>query len=429
MILKGSQRGGARQLARHLLNRQDNDHVELHAVQGFMAEDLAGALAETHAISRATKCRQFMFSLSLSPPKDAQATIADFEAAIELAAEKLGLAGQPRVIVFHEKQARRHAHVVFSRIDSEALKAINLPFWKERLSELSRELFLTHGWALPKGLSDPALADPLNFGLEEWQVAKRAKRDPRELKAAFKQCWSRSDSRAAFVAALRERGFWLCRGDRRGFVAQDYQGNLYSLSRWLDVPSKELKSRLGSPEQQPSVAEAKEKIAKTLTATATRIMADVAQREAQAAQPLLARKRELTERHRHEREKLEKSQRARFEQEALARAARLRRGLRGMWDWITGRRRKSLQAMVVETQATEQRDRAERDLLSQQQRKDVRPLQARIERHQQHYERQWQAARSLAPAAGYQHLPTQPKLGPLPRVDLQRDELDVGLEL
>lgn len=32
--------------------------------------------------------------------------------------------GQPRAVVFHEKENRRHCHVVWSRIDTEAMKAI-----------------------------------------------------------------------------------------------------------------------------------------------------------------------------------------------------------------------------------------------------------------------------------------------------------------
>ena len=69
MILKGSQRSGAKQLAGHLLNERDNEHVSLLELRGFVADDLHGALAEAYAVSRGTKCKQFMFSLSLNPPK------------------------------------------------------------------------------------------------------------------------------------------------------------------------------------------------------------------------------------------------------------------------------------------------------------------------------------------------------------------------
>ena len=49
MILKGSQRAGAKQLSQHLLNERDNDHVTVLDVRGFVAEELGAALAEAHA--------------------------------------------------------------------------------------------------------------------------------------------------------------------------------------------------------------------------------------------------------------------------------------------------------------------------------------------------------------------------------------------
>jgi hypothetical protein len=61
MILKGSQRGGARQLAAHLLNVKDNDHVALQELRGFLSDDLQGAFDETHAIAKGTRCKQFCF--------------------------------------------------------------------------------------------------------------------------------------------------------------------------------------------------------------------------------------------------------------------------------------------------------------------------------------------------------------------------------
>jgi hypothetical protein len=40
MILKASQRGGAKQLGLHLLRTDENEHVELHEIRGFL--QLAG---------------------------------------------------------------------------------------------------------------------------------------------------------------------------------------------------------------------------------------------------------------------------------------------------------------------------------------------------------------------------------------------------
>ena len=162
MILHGNSRGGARDLAIHLMRDVSNDHVELYQVRGFMSDDLFEALDEVDALSRGTRCEKFLFSLSLSPPKDAHVRAEDFEKAIDKAEEALGLLGQPRAIVFHEKgdQRDRHAHAVWSRIDSSQMKAIPLPYNRMRLRQVSRELFVERGWDVPRGLIDRSERNP-----------------------------------------------------------------------------------------------------------------------------------------------------------------------------------------------------------------------------------------------------------------------------
>ena len=43
MILKASQRGGGQNLAAHLMRMDENEHVEIHEIRGFVADDLHGA--------------------------------------------------------------------------------------------------------------------------------------------------------------------------------------------------------------------------------------------------------------------------------------------------------------------------------------------------------------------------------------------------
>ena len=60
MILVGNQRGGAKDLALHLL-KAENEHVEVHEIRGFASHHLMAALNEAYAISRATRCKRFYF--------------------------------------------------------------------------------------------------------------------------------------------------------------------------------------------------------------------------------------------------------------------------------------------------------------------------------------------------------------------------------
>lgn len=199
----------AAQLARHLLKTTENEHVELYEVRGFVSDDLPDALHEAYAVSRGTRCRQFLFSLSLSPPPSERVPIEVFESAIDEAEERLGLKDQPRVVIFHEKEGRRHAHCVWSRIDPDKMTAINLPFYKNRLHELSKEIYLEQRWQMPRGLMDSRDKSPLNFTRDEWQQALRAGKDAKTLKAIFQECWATSNSRETFRELLESRGYWL----------------------------------------------------------------------------------------------------------------------------------------------------------------------------------------------------------------------------
>ena len=63
MILVGNQRGGAKDLALHLM-KDENERVQLHELRGFVADDLQGAFQESQAVSRGTRCQQHLYSLT-----------------------------------------------------------------------------------------------------------------------------------------------------------------------------------------------------------------------------------------------------------------------------------------------------------------------------------------------------------------------------
>ncbi len=256
MILNGNQRGGAKDLALHLM-KAENEVVELHELRGFLSCDLMGALNEAYAISRGTKCKQFLYSLSLNPPKDAKASVAAFEAAIEQAERRLGLQGQPRAVVFHVKDGRRHCHVVWSRIDVQTMTARQMSHDWEKLTDLSRELYVQHSWEMPDGIEKRGERDPTNYTYAEHQQAQRVGKNAAQIKAEIQAAWEASDTRIAFEHALAEKGYVLARGDQRGFVVMDEHGEIYSLPKQLPkgINTRQVRERLGDPNELPSVEE------------------------------------------------------------------------------------------------------------------------------------------------------------------------------
>lgn len=346
MILEGNERGYGTELARHLLNPRDNDHVTVHAIDGFVADDLYGAFAEAEAISGATQWQKYLFSLSLNPPPSADVSVETFEATVAQIEKELGLSGQPRAIVFHEKNGRRHAHCVWSRIDGQRLKAINISHYKRKLFGLSRELYQTHKWEMPDGFKDPKDRDSLNYNREEAGQAKRHKRDPKALKAMFRQCWEVSDSRSAFEAALKEQGFLLARGDRRGFVAVDVDGKIWSLSRWCGVKPKDMRVRLGSERDLPSVSD--------LSAHLT----DLPNQPIDPRNAVFeARRAKLAAKQRAEREALLNAQEKQRLHDVKARQDGLPKGLRGLLARATGQYQAIVRGFKDDASKAQQRDR------------------------------------------------------------------------
>lgn len=401
MILKGSQRAGAKQLSTHLMNTRDNDHVTVLEVRGFIARDLHGALAEAYAISKGTKCTQFMFSLSLNPPMQVIAGEDDFRKAADRAEKKLGLEGQPRAIVMHEKEGRRHAHVVWSRIDPETMKAINLPFFKQRLNELARELYLEHEWTLPDGLRRDGGKSPLNFTLAEWQQAKRLNLDPREIRQSFIEAWQRSDDAKSFDAALRERGYFLAKGDRRGFVALDVQGEVFAIPRWTGLRTKEVRDKLGDPENLRPLDEVRQQVKGLVSEKMLDFIKDVDQRHDDELRPLSGQRRTMIEAHRKERETVRAKQEERWQQEQRERSQRYNKGLRGLWDRLTGAASAVRKQNEVEAMQCMIRDRDQRDDLVRVQMQERRELQKQIETvRRRHAMNRRLLAREMAQALG-----------------------------
>lgn len=361
MILQGNQRGGATDLANHLL-KDENDHVSVHELRGFIANDLHGALREAYAVSKATKAKQFMFSLSLNPPPEAKVSTASFEEAIKRVEDKLGLTGQPRAIVFHEKQGRRHCHTVWSRTDIKHKRAIQLSHTKTKLMEISKDLYLQHGWQMPKGMINKQERDPHNFTLAQWQQAKRIGKNPKEIKQALQDSWVSSNDRDSFADALNKRGYTLAKGDRRGYVALNQHCEIFAIAKkWIGVTTKDIKAKLEDTDNLPSVDEAKAAISQHMQARLTKLKSEHELAIEKRKAFIEAKRQEMVMQHKGQRDHLEKIQQERLEKERAIRQSRYRTGLRGLMDRVTGKYKTITRQNEQDILQALERDRKEKD--------------------------------------------------------------------
>lgn len=385
MILKASQRGGASALASHLLNVEDNEHVELHHIEGFVASDLRGAFKETQALALGTRCTQPFFHVSMSPPENARVAVDVFERAASKIIERMGLEGQPRALVFHEKEGRRHAHLVVGRINAETMTAKPLSHFKLKLTDLSRELYLEHGWSLPKGLQRDAERRVESLTLAEWQQAKRQTRDPTFLREMVRDCWAKSDSADAFRNALEARGLFFARGDRRGHVVVTMEGEVHALARLAGLHASKIRARLGEPVGLPSVDATRASIAERVSPR-LRSLVDQAQRlRREALTPLVRDRQNMRVSHKAARNDLDDRIATRHALETRERSSRLRRGVAGLWDRLTGAYQRTRAINEREAGECQKRDRAERFGLVSAQLGERRGLQDRFRRTREHH--------------------------------------------
>ena len=325
------------------MNSSENDHVQLGEARGFVGRSLHAAFLEIEAISKGTQARQPFFSVSFNPPEGEQVTDKQFYDAFDRLERRLGLTGQPRFPVFHDKNGKRHAHCVWSRIDIDEMKAINMSFFKEKCFRLSRDLFIENGWKAPEGMVNREDKDPFDVFVGEFQKLQKQGVDPLEIKQLCRDAWRDSSDLPSFKEALEESGLFLAKGDKRGFVILDHNQKVYSLSRYGGIRGKELKARLGSPDQLASVLTVSSKIHNILNREIRNRIDMLKQCHDEELTPYHNRKAHLIKVQRTERRELDDQQRVTRNIAAKSTQDRFRRSITKQFEQAScGKRRERL---------------------------------------------------------------------------------------
>jgi hypothetical protein len=266
LIIKGSSTSGADALAKHLKRQDTNDRRnETLDLKGVAAGDLAGALREMEAVASGNpNCKKPLYHASINTLAEERLTDEQKLKAVDRLERELGLTGQPRAVVVHEKKdGREHIHVVWSRIDIETLRVTSDShnFRKHELvaRELEREFGLTRvqGVHIERdGKDRPERA----ASHKEYQQQERTGVSAKQAKGQISAIWRATDTGRTFQQALSEKGWILARGDRRDFVVVDKFGGVHSLSRRIDgAKAADVRSRLADidPKTLASAADAR----------------------------------------------------------------------------------------------------------------------------------------------------------------------------
>ena len=229
MVIKGRSRGGGAQLAEYLENSRGNDRAIILEVRGTTKpDDLSRSLSEMSMSSRlSSKGEKGLYHAQINPAigEDSRMTENDWLAAADILEKKLGLSGQSRAIVLHEKKGRVHSHIVWERYDSSAGKLIsdskNFKVHDQARAEI--ELMLRH----------------------ERTPQKSNRKKTVDHKKILTALWEQNASCSDFIKAANKQGYQIAmRDDRRPYRAVASDGENLDLVRQLKaVKSKDVKTR------------------------------------------------------------------------------------------------------------------------------------------------------------------------------------------
>ncbi|CCW19998.1 hypothetical protein EBBID32_43690 [Sphingobium indicum BiD32] len=264
MIIKGGSRAGPQQLAAHLLRADTNERVDILELDSAV-DDLSATFRDWQTLSEGTRGTKGLYHVNIDPDARYDMTPAQWAEAVAVLEKELGLDGQPRAVVLHEKKGRQHIHIVWARTDLETMTMrsdSNNYLAHERASQ-KLELAFGHEPVPGKHAKRDRSKQPdfpraeVNHG--EWQQAERSGisvADRRAQMAALKEA---SDNGAAFKSALQEAGYMLAQGDKRDFVLVTAEGSVLSLSRELKMKAAEVRAFMADVDRAalPTASEAK----------------------------------------------------------------------------------------------------------------------------------------------------------------------------
>lgn len=264
MIIKGTSCAGAKRLATHLTRTDTNERAEVKDIRGVVAEDLLGALREMESVAAGARTTKPFYHGSINTRENERLTDEQRMQAIDKLEQALGLTGQARVVVIHEKEGREHCHIVWSRIDLDRMTAISDSHNYRKHEEVARALEKEFGLERVQGVHVERDGKPRperTPSHREMLQAERTGLDTQQAKELLTGIWNSTKSGKGFQAALEKNGWILARGDRRDFVAIDPGGGVHSVARRIEgAKAADVRERFADidPRDLQSVAEAKQ---------------------------------------------------------------------------------------------------------------------------------------------------------------------------
>lgn len=247
----------------------------------FTAKNAEYLKAQSGVDKRGRKATQgAVYSFSLAWHTEQQPEEQEMTNAADSLLAQLGLADHQAVYVAHSDTDHPHIHGVVNLVHPETGRTAQTSLDHLTMSKWAEAYEREHGRVYCDArVQNNAERERLKAlkqqkqGLKsEFDQASGEKRKGRsgfvkhreptaEKAPTVLELYERSDGGQAFKAALQEQGYTLAKGDRRGFVLVDEQGNVSSLSRQLKGQrAKDIKTRLQGLKELETAKEAVQRI-------------------------------------------------------------------------------------------------------------------------------------------------------------------------
>ena len=280
MIIKGGSRSNGAQLGRYLMEKGENAEVEVLELPAS-ARSVGEAVRDMERMGKATRGEKTLYHAQINPNPGEPMWERDWIRSADILAEKLGMEGQPRVIVYHLKEgylegAREHAHVVFQRTDVEKERLIsdshNYRKHEAASRQIERELghepvpTVDRGTSYTREEARKARQLPAPTRLIRREGSARVTyvpdgqygpyrsgrgANPKEVRAFVTTAYQRARGPEEFRDYLWAAKLQIAIGERRAYSLIDEFGNDYTLARMVQgARTSDLKRFLGPVQEE-----------------------------------------------------------------------------------------------------------------------------------------------------------------------------------
>lgn len=242
MIIKGGRRGGAGQLANHLLRRDTNEDVHIREISNYPVNQLDDEnlrqslrLMETQAMAKGK--HRTLYHIIIAPQQGETLNQKQLKHAVDTLAKNLGMSGHQRIVVEHKKSGRQHFHVVFNIVNSSTGKLARLQWTRKIQWNTARQLE-------QRFRLKPVLGTGRAARRWEYERGKRSGIDPIKVRNEITAIYRNSKTGKEFITNLAKAGYVLTKGRNGSYVLVDKAGDIHGLLRRIEgVKLKDLRQK------------------------------------------------------------------------------------------------------------------------------------------------------------------------------------------